>query len=97
MENGYDEDDLIIEKKKIEESIGKIKYHNPAKDKESRYYPDIYIKSENRIIEVKSEYTYKQNKLINDLKKDACKLTGLNFDFMVFTDVSENRVNFYLG
>jgi len=27
-------------------------------DKRRRYYPDIYIKSQNKIIEVKSDYTF---------------------------------------
>lgn len=96
LENGYDEEDLMISTKEIENEIGKIKYHNPIKNKESRYYPDIYIKSENRIIEVKSEYTYKQNKTINEAKGKACIEKGLDFDFMIFTKVNEDVSNFFL-
>jgi len=81
----YDESDLVIMDKDIENKIGKIYYE--WKDGTShRYYPDIYIISENRIIEVKSKYT-----LINQIEKNKLKMNGcfdydLNFCFMVFND-----------
>jgi len=53
--------------------------------KTRRYYPDIYIKSENKIIEVKSDYTMKQHKNINLLKRQACLDKGLQFEFMIIT------------
>ena len=37
-------------------------------DKIHCYYPDIFIPSQNRIIEVKSEYTFEKEKEINILK-----------------------------
>ena len=95
LENGYAEEDLIIENKDIENHIGKIKYNHHIKAKDSRYYPDFYIKSENCIIEVKSEYTYKQNKEINELKKSACLNLGFNFKFMIFTSIKDDNIDFY--
>ena len=95
LENGYSEEDLIIENKDIENHVGKIKYINPFRKNKSRYYPDFYIKSENCIIEVKSEYTYKQNKEINELKKSACLNLGFNFKFMIFTSIKDDNINFY--
>lgn len=93
LENGYDEEDLSICNKDIESKIGKITYHKC--EKQSRYYPDLYIEKYNLVIEVKSEYTYRQNKEINELKKLACLDAGLNFKFMIFTNVKENETSFY--
>lgn len=54
------------------------------KDKNRRYYPDMMIKSNNTIIEVKSEYTYKIYEETNLKKKDACTTSGYNFEFWIF-------------
>ena len=48
-----------------------------------RYYPDIFIKSINTIIEVKSDYTINENVEINHFKKESCLLNNLNFDYFV--------------
>lgn len=77
----YDESDLIVNDSDIENNIGKIEY--VEKDKRRRYYPDIYIKSENRIVEVKSDYTFNKEFDTNVLKRQACIDKGLNFDFMI--------------
>jgi hypothetical protein len=93
LDNDYSEEDLYICNKDIESRIGKIRY--PRGEKMSRYYPDIFILKDNLIIEVKSEYTYNQNKEINELKKTACLNAGLNFKFMIFISVKENEISFY--
>jgi hypothetical protein len=46
----YNEDDIINDRYQVPI----INYTN--KNKEHKYYPDIYIKSENKIIEIKSEW-----------------------------------------
>lgn len=46
----YNEDDILTDRN----DMPKIMYN--FNDKTLRYYPDIYIKSENKIIEVKSTY-----------------------------------------
>jgi len=48
-----------------------------------RYFPDIYIKKDNLIIEVKSLYTYENNVNINNLKKKSCIESGYEFKFMI--------------
>lgn len=93
LDNGHVEEDLSICNKDIESKIGKIKYLKG--ERMSRYYPDIFVIKDNLIIEVKSEYTYNQNKEINELKKAACLEAGLNFKFMIFTNVKENEISFY--
>lgn len=84
----FDETDIIIGNKLIEKEIGKIFYDQDNKQK--RYFPDIYIKSENRIIEVKSWYTYngegKNSNLFktNLLKKYGTIKKGLAFNFFIY-------------
>lgn len=77
----FDESDIIVNDKEIENEIGEIWYFN--KNEMHRYFPDIYIKSLNKIIEVKSEWTYKINEEVNILKKIACEKLGFLFEFCV--------------
>jgi len=59
-----------------------IKYF--LNNKEKRYYPDILIKSENLIIEVKSDYTYKKDLIKNILKALATRKLGYDFEFWIY-------------
>lgn len=52
--------------------------------KKRRYYPDIFIPHQNRIIEVKSKYTFEKDKEKNLLKSLACKKLGFNFEFRIY-------------
>jgi hypothetical protein len=83
LESNYKEEDIIVKNKEIEEYTGKIWYLDSEK-KRRKYYPDIYIKSENKIIEVKSKYTYKSAYSINVRKKKACLDLGLLFEFWIY-------------
>ena len=53
-------------------------------EKKCRYYPDIFIKSKNLIIEVKSEYTYSIDKERIKLKLRACKFDNYNIELRVY-------------
>lgn len=70
--------------------IPNIKYM--LKNKVHYYYPDIYIKSENLIIEVKSIYTYKQQLIKNITKSLAVKKAGYNFEFWIYMDKAKNKI-----
>lgn len=77
----YTEDDISVSYFEIKEEIGIINY---LMDEINRIYlPDIYIKSENKIIEVKSEYTYNLELEKNILKKQACLSIDLAFEFWI--------------
>lgn len=52
--------------------------------KKHRYYPDIFIPSENKIIEVKSNYTLEVDYEINQLKFKAVKDAGFDFQLRVY-------------
>jgi DNA-directed RNA polymerase subunit RPC12/RpoP len=77
----YDEDDIVVGYKGREA----IWYPNPDKDgKLSRYFPDGFIKSENAIIEVKSEYYYKKDIAKNHAKFKAVTGMGMKVFLYVF-------------
>jgi hypothetical protein len=59
----YDESDIFTDKK----GMPKFWYNN---GKDRRYFPDIFIKSENKFIEVKSMWTYKTHE---DTVESKCK------------------------
>lgn len=80
----YKEEDLLIDDKEIHESIGKFTYILDGKEK--RYFPDIYVISEKRIIEVKSIYTLKNDLRKNLYKRDSVLNRGFKFEFLVYTD-----------
>lgn len=78
----YEESDVIIGNTEIYEEVGAINYLFDGSI--HRYFPDIYIKSENKIIEVKSTYTYDFAIEKNIEKKNACLKMGLNFCFWIW-------------
>jgi hypothetical protein len=80
----YEEEDLAISYSEIKEEIGIINYL--MNEKNRIYLPDIYIKSENKIIEVKSEYTYNLELEKNLLKKEVCLKSNLLFEFWIIDD-----------
>ncbi len=51
--------------------------------KSHRYYPDLYIPSQKKIIEVKSPYTYNKQLEQNNCKKDQVVQDGYTFEFWI--------------
>lgn len=91
----YNEEDLILQ-----HNIVRVLGHFPytVNNKIKHYTPDIYIKSENKIIEVKSHWTFNRYGnyssevyKINKLKEKSCQDKGLNFEFYVL-DKKMNRL-----
>jgi hypothetical protein len=78
----YHEDDLVISNKDIFTLLGSFEY--VFNGNAHRYYPDIYIKSENRVIEVKSTRTFAVNKKKNFLKRDSVLAKNLGFEFWIY-------------
>lgn len=77
----YSEDDIIVGVQNIIDEIGF--FHYEYEDKTHRYYPDIYIKSENEVIEVKSTYTFNKEKEKNLLKRESVLNKNINFKFII--------------
>jgi hypothetical protein len=86
----YPEDDIFTNKN----DMPKIMYK--FKGKMLRYYPDIYIKSENKIIEVKSTYTYKVALIKNMIKSLSTRKLGFDFEFWVYKDEKKNTFSKFI-
>ena len=78
VEQGYTENDIVTDRTQVPQ----IWYE--YNEKHCCYFPDIYIQKENRIIEVKSPWTYNKQKEKNIKKGDACKKQGYFFELWVF-------------
>jgi hypothetical protein len=88
--SGYMEEDIIISNSEIEEYTGKIWYD--YKNKIRKYYPDIYLISGHKIVEIKSKYTYETHIVVNKRKKNACLNLGLNFEFWIYDEKGNKMV-----
>lgn len=73
---GYSESDILVKHRKS------FRYEFEGKTK--TYHPDIVIKSESRVIEVKSSYTLKLDTRLN-LKRKAVESAGFIFDLWVLS------------
>lgn len=86
----YKEADIITGKKEIHNRLGHFTY--TYENKQHFYYPDIYIISENLLIEVKSTWTAKLNCEVNKLKAQSCIDRNFNFQTWVI-DKNEIHIN----
>jgi hypothetical protein len=77
----YTEDDIIVGVQNIIDEIGF--FHYEYEGETHRYYPDIYIKSKNKVIEVKSTYTFNKEKEKNLLKRESVLNKNINFNFII--------------
>jgi hypothetical protein len=84
-----DETNIIVGRKNIYEEIGHVNYNDCGIIRE--YFPDIYIKSNHKIIEVKSEYTYNLHLQQNLIKKESCIEQGYDFEFWIY-DKNKNKI-----
>jgi hypothetical protein len=83
----YNEDEIIT----LRKDIPCISYTVNLKNK--YYFPDIYIPHENKIIEVKSTWTYKKDLEINKLKSEATINSGFNYEIWIYNYKGEKIIN----
>jgi len=76
----YEEEDIIVGRK----NIPTVEYH--IGDIKHVYFPDIYIKSENKIIEIKSEWTIKLARGNIQEKAEATVKAGYKYEIWVYND-----------
>jgi hypothetical protein len=79
----YIEDNIKSDRK----DIPRITYF--VCDKKHYYFPDIYIPTENKIIEVKSTWTYNSNTDNIQHKEKATKEAGYNYEIWVYNSKGE--------
>ena len=70
--------------------IPRIEYY--ANDKKRYYFPDIFIPKENKIIEVKSDWTYRSKINYTHEKAVATKSEGYNYEIWVYTYKGEKTI-----
>jgi glutathione peroxidase-family protein len=83
---GVTEDQIKTERK----DVPRIKYSTGEKDR--YYFPDIFIPHQNRLVEVKSTWTYKCKTDFVVQKGDAAKAAGYNYELWIY-DAKGNSVN----
>jgi hypothetical protein len=76
----YEEDDICIGRA----NIPLVDYY--IDDKKHVYFPDFYIKSENKVIEVKSEWTIQLKRGNIDEKALATVKAGYKYEIWVYND-----------
>ena len=80
---GVKEEDLLLGF----DTMPRIMYESDGKI--HRYYPDIFIPSQSKIVEVKSEYTYDTHRDVTHLKIQACHVAGFNAEIWIFSGKGE--------
>ena len=87
--NLYKEDELVIERTRVP-----VIWWKDSKNKSHRYYTDIYIPKENRLIEIKSKWTYIRNTPINNEKIKQipiqCIAQGYKYEYWLY-DTKGNK------
>jgi hypothetical protein len=73
------EEDIVTSRKEVPEI-----WYKDSDNKDHRYYVDIFIKSMNKFIEVKSTWTYKKNMEKVELTKNTVKEKGFLYECWVF-------------
>ena len=85
FEEKINEDDIITERNRVPE----IWYYD-ENNKKHRYYVDIYIKSQNRCIEVKSQWTNQPKNYVLE-KKESAESLGYKYDLWIY-DRKRNKI-----
>lgn len=81
----YTEEQIKTDRK----DVPRIKYE--VDEKKKYYFPDIFLPHENKLIEVKSTWTYKCKTDNINKKAEACKKQGYNYEIWCF-DAKGKRV-----
>jgi hypothetical protein len=77
LESGIHEDDILT-------GPGNVPHiYYEFNGKKCRYYPDIFLPLLNKVIEVKSEYTWNKYKERNMAKVDATKNAGYDIEVII--------------
>lgn len=80
------EDDIVTVRSDVPEI-----WYTDSLDRKHRHYVDIFIKSQNKCIEVKSRWTYENKHNHADLKQAAAKMLGYLYEIWVY-DAKGRRI-----
>jgi hypothetical protein len=95
----YSEDELVLDDTRLKYNLPVFKYTDKSRNS-LRYYPDIYIQKENKIIEVKSRWwwdglgnTKYKNRLNKNLnKRQSVTDAGYQYEVWLFEDKNNYRI-----
>ena len=76
----HNESDIITDKSSIP------RFWYTKNNKRCIYYADMFIKSTNTVVEIKSTWTVRLNADVNELKKQSVLTNGFNFEQMIFNN-----------
>lgn len=97
LKEGYNEDEIVVLASKIP-IIKYLKKYKDGTEREGRYYPDI--KLPNRLVEVKSTWTYRSEQENNERKFAETAKQGHTLEVRIYNDkkkLVEKRVYKQLG
>lgn len=78
LRNGIHERYIVVGK----QHVPVIRYID-EKDKQRKHFPDIYISSLDKLIEVKSQFTFEKNVERNMAKKKGAELLGYKYQIWI--------------
>ena len=84
LEEGIKEDDIVTGSTNVP-----VIWYLDGENKKRRHYVDIYIKSQNKCIEVKSEWTLKLQENFMSYKQDKAKNDGYEYEIWVYNHKAE--------
>ena len=84
LEQDITEDDIITGTSNVPEI-----WYTDNLEQCHRYYVDIFIPSQNKMIEVKSNWTAEKKREIIFVKQDACKKAGYNCEIWIYNKMGE--------
>lgn len=90
LEDGYDEDDIVVGHNS-DIPIVHFQYPNTKGEMmDCKFYPDIYLPKENKLIEVKSTFTYKDFYDKNQAKFDQTPSQGYDLEYWIYDKYSNH-------
>lgn len=84
LNNEIHEEDIITGASNVPEI-----WYIDSENKKRRHYVDIYIKSQNKCIEVKSEWTLKLQEKFMSYKQNSAKNIGYEYEIWVYNHKGE--------
>ena len=86
LNSGIEEEDIITGSSNVPEI-----WYIDGENKNRRHYVDIYIKSQNKCIEVKSEWTMKLQEKFMSYKQDFAKSLGYEYEVWIYDKKGEKK------
>jgi len=87
VKEGYVCNDLVTSRKKVPEI-----WYETHDGSRHRYYVDIYIPSKNKMIEVKSTWTYEKKRDKVHAKGHQCKSNGYEYEIWIYDSKSRKDI-----